>query len=139
MIIVGFGALAVFRLLTPEMYVRLNHRPRFEFPWGKPRLLADSVSEVPVQPESLMENLPIAIDMPMQADEMPAAEVNKTARMEILLLEKNKAIEKLQKELQAERSNRSEFDKVKAIMDEEIGRLKDQVRSLKQVKEQRNA
>ena len=127
LIVVGFGVLAAFRLLTPEMYVRLNHRPRFHFPWGRAHLIPDA----PVENVLAMEELPVAIDTPMQAEEMPAAVNDKLTKLEILLLEKNKAIARLQKELDAERSCRATFENVKGIMDEELLRLKSEIKSLK--------
>ena len=127
LIVVGFGVLAVFRLLTPEMYVRLNHRPRFHFPWGRAHLIPDVPAEAVA-----MEELPMAIDTPMQPEEMPIIVNDKLIKLETLLLEKNKLIERLQRELEAERSTRKTFENVKAIMDAELNRLKSDIKSLKQ-------
>ena len=122
-LIIAAGGLAVFRLLAPEMYLRLP-RPQFNFPWGKP-LHSD--------------HLPPAIDLPMQQDEMPVSLSDKVDKMDALLLEKNKLLDRMQKDLEAERSHRAEFDKIKTIMDEEIQRLKEQIKSLKKQKEQTHA
>ena len=56
-------------------------------------------------------------------------------KLDNLLLEKNKLIAKLQKDIESERAHRVEFDNVKVVMDQEILRLKDQIRQLKQSKE----
>ncbi len=65
--------------------------------------------------------LPEAIDLP--------------EKFERLLLEKNRMIDRLQRELEAERSHRLEFEKIKELLDEEISRLKEQNRGLKISKE----
>ncbi len=52
-------------------------------------------------------------------------------RLETILNEKNKTIERLQRELVAERSHRGEFEKVKSILDEEIKSLRIQNKELK--------
>ncbi len=124
-IITVTASLVLFRLLAPEMYVRLSSRPRLHFPWVRPHLV--------------VEELPPAIDLPMQPDEMPVPVTGKLDKMDALLLEKNKLIDRMQTELEAERSHRLEFEKVRSIMDEEIQRLKEQLKSLKQNKEQTHA
>ena len=65
--------------------------------------------------------LPVAIDLP--------------EKFERLLLEKNRMIDRLQRDLKAERSHRLEFEKVKELLSEEISRLKKQNRGLKISKE----
>jgi len=132
-LIVG-GSLAVFRLLAPEMYLRVR-RPQFNFPWARAHLL----DEDPPKTYPVLDRLPPAIDLPMQQDEMPSSLSDKLNKMDVLLLEKNKVMDRLQSELEAERSHRAEFDKVKSIMDEEIQHLKEQIKSLKKQKEQSNA
>ncbi len=58
-----------------------------------------------------------------------------TEKFERLLLEKNRLIDRLQKQVEAERSHRLEFEKVKELLSEEILRLKEQNRGLKIAKE----
>ena len=54
-----------------------------------------------------------------------------TTKLEAMLSEKNRTIEKLQKQLVTEESHRAEFEKVKTILDEEIQNLKAQNKTLK--------
>ncbi len=65
---------------------------------------------------------------PSTPAELPAAN---TEKLERLLLEKNKLIERLQRELEAERLHRLEFEKVREMLNDEILRLKEQNRGLK--------
>jgi len=58
-----------------------------------------------------------------------------TEKFERLLLEKNQLIDRLQKQVEAERSHRLEFEKVKELLNEEISKLKEQNRGLKIPKE----
>ena len=126
-LVILLGAFAAIRLLAPDMYLRLNI-PKFNLPWGRHRLLPDSAAYQPDQ-ASIIDRLPVAIDTPMEPEEMPMALTEKLKKMEALLLEKNKLIDRLQRNLEAERSHRCEFEKVKSIMDEEIARLKEQIKS----------
>ena len=119
-IAVIFAVLITFRLLSGDPL------------WPRPRLLDEdnivlrsktSALPVPVLPE--------AIDLPMDAQDMPMSLTAKTEKIELLLLEKNKLIDRLQSDLEAERSHRQEFEKVKALLDEEIIRLKEHNRALR--------
>ena len=104
------------------------------FPWERTRLIADTVAAVPISPETLRHELPIAIDMPVEQEELEALEhapTDKLLKLEVLLYEKNKSIEKLTGTLNAERAHRAEFEKVKDLMAEEILRLKNQLKDLK--------
>ena len=60
----------------------------------------------------------------------PSAQ-EKVVRLESILLEKNVTIEKLQKQIAAEKSHRDEFEKLKILLDEEIGSLRKYNRELK--------
>ena len=94
------------------------------------RLLAPK--QLLLLPEPTIDHLPAAIDTPLQPEETEILPVEKFNKMEALLLEKNKMIDRLFKELEAERSHRGEFDKVKNIMDAQMMRLKEQIKTLKQ-------
>lgn len=135
-LIIGCGGFVAFRLLAPEMYLTLD-RSKINFPWSKgAKLIPDAVSIVPVAPESIkMEELPVAIDLPVQQDELLEPVVDKTIKLEALLYEKNKAIERLTQELDAEKAHRQEFEKVKDVMTQEILRLKNQLKQAKKNKE----
>ena len=64
--------------------------------------------------------------------ELPVAIPEKFER---LLSEKNQLIHRLQRQVEAERSHRLEFEKVKELLNEEISKLKEQNRGLKIRKE----
>lgn len=105
------------------------------FPWYRPHLIlnpADSdmvrtPASTPVQPV-IMEGLADPDPEPARYD--PSLE-EKIVRLENILLEKNAVIEKLQRQVTAEKAHRTEFEKVKAILDEEIVKLRKQNKELK--------
>lgn len=134
-VVVSVGIILAWRLLAPEMYVTINNVPKYSFPWEKVHALRRStkVQVMPVTPA----DYPLPVSKAAAAtDDGPGDEVQ---RLERLLLEKNRTIDRLQKALEAERSHRTQFMKVKGIMDDEIGRLKTQVKTLKPKKEQHHA
>ena len=130
--IVALGIFAAYRLLAPYMYVPIS-RPGYHFPWSRPHLLEEPSAHIPV-----VDHLPPAIDLPLQTEEMSVPAAEKITKVEILLLEKNRLLDRLQKQLEAERSHRAEFEKVKEVMEGEIKRLKDQIKNIKH-KEQNHA
>jgi len=73
---------------------------------------------------------PVTIEV--ATDTEPIAEVNesedRTEKLEILLLEKNKNIVLLQNELKIFHAQLRDFDKVKTLLEEEIHHLKEQNR-----------
>ena len=71
--------------------------------------------------------------------EVHVSSSDKIEKMEQILLEKNRMIERLQGQVEAERSHRLKFENVKTILDEEISRLQEQVRHLKTERESQNA
>ena len=109
------------------MYVNVPP-PQFNFPWKRPRLLPDSSTKL----KPVIAHSPADITMPARQDGIEGSLLAKLNKVEFLLAEKNRAIDRLGKELEAERSHRLEFDKVKNIMDTEITRLKEQIKNLKQ-------
>ena len=116
-IVTGFALLVAFRLLSGDVVL----------------LRPPDISVVPVS------GLPDPIDAPMDP-EPPASLAQRLEKVERLLLEKNTLIDRLQGEVEAERSHRLEFEKVRSLLDEEIVRLKEQNRALKaQQQESRNA
>ena len=133
-----FAFLIVFRLLSGDQPLSLP----WPWQWPRPRLLdEDNIAlrpKVPVAPEPV---LPEAIDLPVDPQDMPIPLTVKAEKLEVLLLEKNRLIDRLQNELEAERSHRQEFEKVKDLLDEEIVRLKEHNRVLRthKEKETRNA
>ena len=132
LVAVIFAVLITFRLLSGDQ--------PWPWQWPRPRLLdEDNIvlrPKIPVAPEPV---LPEAIDLPVDPQDMPIPLTVKAEKLELLLLEKNKLIDRLQSELEAERSHRQEFEKVKELLDEEIARLKEKNRALKNQKELNNA
>jgi hypothetical protein len=125
-LIVAAGLVIAYRLLSDDMYVSLN-RQGFAFPWRRrPRQPVAVPVEVPPA-----DHLPEDFDVPMRAEEMPENMAGQVNKLDLLLLEKNKLIDRLQTELDAERENRRDFEKVKDILDGEIKDLRSQLRSLK--------
>jgi hypothetical protein len=136
-LLVGGGIFTAWRLLAPEMYVRVSspRRPMY-FSWGRPHLRGDSAVPTQMKRMSTVDSLPIAIDEPMLMDEVVPVK-DKFKKMELLLLEKNKTISRLQKSIEAERSHRLQFDKIRVVMNEEIERLKTQLKTLKEKEKSR--
>ena len=100
---------------------------------------------VPLEPSEVYvatEGPPRAIDTPIHPQDayistMPLPD--KVVKLEYILQEKNHAIERLEKALDLERSHRVNFEQVKVILDEEIQRLKGQIKALKHPKEEYHA
>ncbi len=128
-IILCAGLFTAYRLLWPEMYVKLNP-PNFKFLWRKPHLRPDvSHTHVVVDAPSIDISKPIE-DAP-QEEFLSNSMDEKIDKLEVLLYEKNKIIDRLQSQLDSERSHRKEFDNVKAIMDEEIKHLREQLKAFR--------
>ncbi len=122
------GMFVAYRLLSAEMYLSLN-RPVY-FSWGRSHVQESSVE--PSAKVEVIDHLPTAFDVPLQPEEMPAPITEKIHKMDLLLLEKNKMIHRLQTQLEAERSNRENFERVKLLMDQEINHLRQQIKGFKQ-------
>src|SRR5689334_20250869 len=91
-VLVLLGVLTAWKLMAPEMYLRIG-LPRYQFPWGR-QILKDAPAEA--YAEAVHYVLP-ALDEPMQPAEMSNTVTDQLNRMEKLLVEKNKTIEKLQR------------------------------------------
>ena len=113
------GAYVLVALFAPEA-----------LPWYRPHLILERPEPVPhAEPVARQPYVMEGLAEP-ESDFRVSLEENVT-RLETILYEKNRTIEKLQKELLAERSHRQEFEKVKAIMDQEIQNLKLKNKQLK--------
>ncbi len=126
-LIVCVGLFTAYRLLWPEMYVKVG-KPQFNFPWAKPHLRED------VTHEQIVVDAP-RVEMPQRDyihdEPVSFAGSDKIQKLEALLFEKNKTIDRLQTQLDNERSHRKEFENVKNIMDEEIKHLREQLRAFR--------
>ena len=105
-----------------------------QLPWYRPHLMLSQGEIIPIKP------VPAARKQPMVMEGLVGVESNeednislrdKAGRLESILLEKNVTIEKLQKQLLAEKSHREEFEKIRALLDEEITKLRAQNKKLK--------
>lgn len=138
LVLIAAGAYITWRLLAPEMYVHVDTPHRF-FKWRKSQLIPD-IEERPISYDvPSVSRLPAAIDVPLAAEEPAISTVEKEARLEHLIADKNRHIKRLQKELAAERSHRTQFEKIQAAMEEEIQRLKTHIKTLKSTKEKTHA
>ncbi|MBF0489919.1 MAG: hypothetical protein HQL15_04800 [Candidatus Omnitrophica bacterium] len=100
------------------------------FPWYRPHLILNSseMQSIRVQRRPMvMEGL---IDHEFERNVDMNAE-DKVARLETILVEKNRSIEKLQKQLMAEKAHRQEFENLRMLLDEEIQNLRNQNKELK--------
>ncbi len=104
--------------------------PRF----GKPALRRDTVA-VPIPPSAFHENKPsVPFDIPEPPVHHTPEKINSAQQMEkidIMLSEKNKEINRLQTELQSYEDRWGDVEKVKTLLEEEIQKLREQNRTLK--------
>lgn len=127
--IIALGLFIAYRLLWPEMYLKLG-RPNFNFKWGKPRLRADVRHDQPITVDAVMDQVE---DNNLVQEEPALSKLGsaKIQKIEGLLFEKNKIIDRLSLQLEAEKSHRKEFDNVKNIMDDEIKHLREQLKAFR--------
>lgn len=124
-------------ILLIAAYVLISLFAPQTLPWYRPHLILDRNDSLRVEPTRIKQPVIMEGLAEPESDFNISLEENVT-RLEGILNEKNRMIEKLQKELTAEKAHRGEFEKVKAIMDEEIKNLKTKNRELKSQKGERN-
>jgi hypothetical protein len=117
----------VLTILSTAAIVLISLFAPHKLPWYRPSLILTSpihreVYKQPIIVEGLAELEEESFDISAQ---------EKVAKLEAILLEKNTAIEKLQKQLTAEKSNRADFEKVQNVLNEEIQNLRTQNKELK--------
>lgn len=121
LIIVALTCLTLISLFAPH-----------QLPWYKPSLVLDSSSDLqPIKVEPVARPPVIIEGLAEPENDFHVSLEDNVAKLEIIINEKNRLIEKLQKGLAAYRSHREEFEKVKSILDEEIQHLKAQNKELK--------
>ena len=101
-------------------------------PWYHPPLILDKSEMVTMPAPQTIIHRPVVMEglaEPEDDFELPVEE--NVSRLESILHEKNRTIERLQRELAAEKSHRGEFEKVKSILDDEIKNLKTKNKELK--------
>jgi hypothetical protein len=117
------GAVVLISLFAPH-----------KLPWYRPHLILNSSqfavgTDVMPQQSSLLENFLI----PEAPDEesLEIALEGKILKLETILTEKNLTIDKLQRQIAAEKSHRHEFEKIQEILNGEIKSLRVQNKELK--------
>jgi hypothetical protein len=116
------GAIVLISLFAPH-----------KLPWYRPHLILNSsqfsvgTQTMPQQP-NLLESF-LSPEIPDESLEI--ALEGKILKLETMLTEKNTVIEKIQKQLAAERTHRQEFEKIQSLLNEEIKNLRAQNRELK--------
>ena len=95
-------------------------------PWYRPhlRLTSSEIESIAVQTVSKRPIIMEGLAEPDKNFDISLQE--KVTRLENILAEKNVTLEKLQKQLVAEKSHRVEFEKVQTLLNEEIVRLRTQ-------------
>ena len=102
-------------------------------PWYKPHLMLTSSEIEPIR-TPMVHKQPLIMEGLVDPEPERNRDISskeKVDRLENILIEKNIAIDKLQKQVAAEKSHRTEFAKVQKILEEEITKLRAQNKKLK--------
>jgi hypothetical protein len=102
-------------------------------PWYRPHLILNP-SEMQPLTTTIIRKQPIIIEGLAEFEIEGNGNISleeKESRLDHILIEKNSMIEKLQKQLIAEKSHRLEFEKVKGLLDKEILNLRKQNKEFK--------
>jgi len=102
-------------------------------PWPRPHLnlIKSEIEPIKDYPQTRQAPLKGASVKSKSENDFQISLEENVARLETILHEKNRTIEKLQRELASEKSHKREYDKIKAILDDEIINLKTQNKELK--------
>ena len=119
-IIFVLGIIVLISLFAPQ-----------SLPWYRPHLILSSSEMITIkEPASIPK--PVFVNHHVDVeDENNAALKEKVARLESILVEKNRTLEKLQKEYSAQKEHRFEFEKVQLLLEQEIAQLKTKHKKLK--------
>ena len=128
LMLLGLGCWIAYRLIAPELNLQLN-LSRLRLPWQRERLSKDIVQLV--KPAELIDE-PASLHIAPEPD-YQISENEKLDRLEKLLTEKNTDIERLSTALEAERQHRLQFEKTQQLLQEEILRLKQEVKNIRKV------
>jgi hypothetical protein len=99
-----------------------------KLPWYRPHLVLNP-SEIELMQKPIQH--PVVIEGLVEPERRSISLEDQVLKLESILTEKNRAIEKLQKQVTAERNYREEFDKLKTILDKEISQLRAHNKELK--------
>src|SRR3569623_1646948 len=113
------GAIVLVSLFAPH-----------KLPWYRPQLILNP-SQMSIHAPVIQPILDDFLGVQLPKDSIEIALEGKILKLETILSEKNTAIEKLQKQLSAERSHRTEFEKIQDLLNNEIKNLRLQNRELK--------
>ena len=97
-------------------------------PWYRPHLVLNP-TEIELMKKPMVH--PIKMEGLVEPKRNSITLEDQVLKLESILTEKNRTIEKLQKQVTAERTYREEFDKLKVILDREILQLRTQNKELK--------
>ena len=121
MMLAGWGLCSIYKLLAPEMHWQMAF-PVFRHRLNKDIIIQESFEQP--QQESQAKYSHIVLDQTTDAEDVES----RLDRLEVLLSEKNKEIISLNNSMIAEKTHRREFEKVQALMEEEIHTLREQLK-----------
>ncbi len=128
LMLLGLGIYFVYKLIGPELNITLE-RPFLNLPWRK-RQLKEDIADISHGASAVVEDVD-DINLDPQLNVVTAED--KILRLEQMLREKNSDIDRLNLSLENERKHRIEFEKTQTILQEEITRLKKEVKKLRGV------
>lgn len=121
----------IFIILILGIIVLISLFAPHKLPWYRPHLIISSSEITPM-------DQPVAISKVMLEEKLVSSDVEfklslkeQVSKLEIILGEKNRLIEKLQKELSSQKDQRFEFDKVQSLLNQQIEELKNKNKKLK--------
>ena len=123
----------IFIIFILAAYVILTLFIPQKLPWYRPHLILSKseMTEMPPMPTVVKQPL-ILEGLAEPEDELRMSAKDQVARLESILLDKNRTIERLQRELLVEKEGRSGLETLKVILEKEIENLKIKNKRLKE-------
>ncbi len=125
--LLGLAMYFVYKLIAPELNIRFN-LSSIRLPWRRLHLKGDVIHTPHVTSIATEDRTAFRLkedqDFGMSADD-------KLERLERMLNEKNIHLERLSVALDAERQHRIQFEKNQEVLQEEILRLKENLKQIK--------
>ena len=126
------GIILIALIIVVAVIVLLSLFAPEKLPWYRPHLILEKATKVePIKTQEIVQQPMVMEGLAEPESDFHISLDENVARLETILFEKNTIIEKLQRELAAEKTHRGEFEKIKAILDEEIQKLKIKNKELK--------
>ena len=96
-----------------------------KLPWYRPHLVLSSSEVTMIQPQTVSRQ-PMVMEGLVEPDkiDLDVSSQEKIDRLENILIEKTALVEKLQKQVLAEKSHRTEFEKVQTLLEGEVTKLR---------------